>query len=194
MDFSKLIQDDLTADWVKNIIQQLSPYPYLADFLIIVTSFMVGALLALLLFLLLRPILQRFYQRHCTMNAELLLCIRRMIVSFVGCLPVIIVGYCVWCDGMHQWIASLIYKPLSGMLIALLALTATYAIRSFGLWYKQQPNAKQRPIDGLLRIAISFVWTAAVIIFISLLIKKSPIYLLSGLGAIAAEKLEVRFG
>ena len=62
----------------------------------------------------------------------------------------------------------------------------TYAIRSFGLWYKQQRNAAQRPIDGLLRIAISFVWTAAVIVFISLLLKKSPIYLLSGLGAVAA--------
>ena len=186
MDFSKLIQDDLTADWVKNIVHKLSPYPYLADILIILCSFACGALLSALLFFLLRGILHRFYRRHCEMNAVLLACIRQMIVSFVRCLPVIIVGYCVWCDGMHQWIASLIYKPLSGMLIALLALTATYAIRSFGLWYKQQPNAKQRPIDGLLRIAISFVWTAAVIIFISLLIKKSPIYLLSGLGAIAA--------
>ena len=186
MDFSKLIQDDLTADWVKNIVHKLSPYPYLADFLIILSSFAVGALLSLLLFLLLRPLLYRFYRRHCEMNAELLLCIRRMIVSLVGCLPVIIIGYCVWCDGMHQWVASLIYKPLSGILIALLALTVTYAIKSFGLWYKQQPNAKQRPIDGLLRIAISFVWTAAVIIFISMLIRKSPIYLLSGLGAVAA--------
>ena len=32
MDFSKLIEDDLTAQWVKDIIQKLSPYPYLADF------------------------------------------------------------------------------------------------------------------------------------------------------------------
>ena len=138
MDFSKLIQDDLTADWVKKIIQKLSPYPYLADLLIILSSFAVGALLALLLFLLLRSLLCRFYRRHCEMNAELQLCIRRMIVSFVGCLPVIVVGYCVWCDGMHQWVASLIYKPLSGVLIALLATTVTYAIKSFGLWYKQQ--------------------------------------------------------
>ena len=186
MDFTKLIQDDLTADWVKNIVRQLSPYPYLADFLIIVCSFGMGALLSLLLFLVLRPILHHFYRKHCEMNAELMLCIRRMIASFVGCLPVIAVGYCVWCDGMHQWVASLIYKPLAGALIALLALTITYAIKSFGLWYKQQRNAKQRPIDGLLKIAISFVWTAAVIVFISMLLKKSPIYLLSGLGAVAA--------
>ena len=186
MDFSKLIQDDLTADWVKELISRLSPYPYLADILVILCSFASGALFSLLLFFLLRNILQRFYRRHCEMNVELLDCIRRMTVSFVGCLPVLLVGYCVWCDGMHEWVASLIYKPLSGALIALLALTLTYAIKSFGLWYKQQRHAEQRPIDGLLRIAVSFVWTAAIIIFVSLLVKKSPVYLLSGLGAVAA--------
>ena len=186
MDFSKLIQDDLTADWVKDIIQKLSPYPYLADVLIILCSFAAGALLALLLFLLLRPMLHRFYRRHCEMNPELLACIRKMIVSFVGCLPVIVIGYNVWCDGMHEWIAILIVKPLWGILIALLALTVTYAVKSFGLWYKQQRHAEQRPINGLLKITISFVWTAAVIVFISLLVGKSPIYLLSGLGAVAA--------
>ena len=186
MDFSKLIQDDLTAEWVKSLIQKLSPYPYLADFLVIVSSFAGGAVLALLLFWLLRSLLHRFYRRHCEMNAELLLCIRRMIVFFVGCLPVILVGYCVWCDGIHEWVASLIYKPLGGTVIAFLALTVTYAIKSFGLWYKQQRHAEQRPIDGLLKITISFVWTAAVIVFVSLLIGKSPVYLLSGLGAVAA--------
>jgi len=88
MDFSKLIEDDLTAQWVKDIIQKLSPYPYLADFLVIVSVFAGGAILALLLFLLLRSVLHRFYRRHCEMNTALLTCIRRMIISFVGCLQV----------------------------------------------------------------------------------------------------------
>ena len=152
MDFTKLIEDDLTSVWVKDIIHKLSPYPYLADVLVILSSFAVGALLSLLLFLLLRRILHRFYRRHCEMNADLQVCIRRMIVYFVGCLPVICVGYCVWCDGVHEWVAVLIHKPLGGIVIIFLALTVTYAIRSFGLWYKQQRHAEQRPIDGLLNI------------------------------------------
>ena len=186
MDFSKLIQDDLTATWVKDIIQKLSPYPYLADLLVILSSFAGGAVLALLLFFLLRRLLHRFYRRHCNLNTELQLCITRMIVPFVGCLPIIVVGYCVWCDGIHEWVAVLIHRPLGGIIVAFLAVTVTYAIKSFGLWYKQQRHAEQRPIDGLLRIAISFVWAAALIVFISLLIGKSPVYLLSGLGAVAA--------
>ena len=87
MDYSKLIEDEFTAQWVKDIIQKLSPYPYLADFFVIVSSFAVGALFSLLLFFLLRPILNRFYRRHCELNDALQACIRKMIVSFVSCLP-----------------------------------------------------------------------------------------------------------
>ncbi|MBO4631588.1 MAG: hypothetical protein J5858_06670, partial [Lentisphaeria bacterium] len=171
MNFSKLIEDDLTADWVKTAIQNLTPYPYLADILIILTSFAGGALFSLLLYLLLRPMLHRFYKRHCQMNTELLACIRNMIVFFVGCLPVVLVGYCVWCDGIHEWVAVMVHKPLGGIVVTFLALSVTYAIKSFGLWYKQQRHAEQRPIDGLLTLTISFVWTAAVFIFIALLVE-----------------------
>ena len=186
MDTSKLIEDEFTAEWVKDIIQKLSPYPYLADILVIVSSFAAGAVFSVLLFWLLRSILNRFYSRHCEMNPALQACIRQMTVCFVGCLPLLFVSYCVWCDGIHEWIAVAIIKPLWGIAIALLALTASYAIKSFGLWYKQQRHAEQRPIDGLLRLAISFVWVVAIIIFVSMLVEKSPIYLLSGLGAAAA--------
>jgi len=72
------------------------------------------------------------------------------------------------------------------MIVVALASAMTYAIRSFGLWYKQQRNAAQRPIDSLLRVAIGLVWTAAVILFFSLVLNRSPFYLLSGLGAMAA--------
>ena len=186
MDFSKLIEDEFTPEWVKSIIHDLSPYPYLADILVIASSFAVGALISVMLYLLLRRILNRFYGRHCEMNPALQSCIREMAFSFVGCLPLIFVSYSVWCDGIHEWVAVMIIKPLWGIGIALLALTGTYAIRSFGLWYKQQRHAEQRPIDGLLTLAICFVWTAAVIVFIAMLVEKSPIYLLSGLGAAAA--------
>jgi len=186
MDYSKLIEDEFTPEWVKAVIHDLSPYPYLADILVIVSSFAFGALISMILYLLLRRILNRFYSRHCEMNPTLRACIGKMIFSFVGCLPVMLVGYSVWCDGIHEWVAILICKPLWGIVIVLLSLTLSYAIKSFGMWYKQQRHAEQRPIDGLITLTISFVWVAAVIIFISLMVEKSPIYLLSGLGAAAA--------
>ena len=59
-------------------------------------------------------------------------------------------------------VAALVLCFGAGIGIALLALTGTYAIKSLGLWYKQQRHAEQRPIDGLLTLTISFVWTIAV--------------------------------
>ena len=186
MDFSKLIQTELTPLWLKDIIQKLAPYPYLADILVISCAFLGGAVMAQLLFLLLRPILNRFYSRYGEINPALHACIRSMIISFVSCLPVVFVGYGVWHDGIHEWVAILICKPLEGILIVLLALTVTYAIKSSGILYKQRRHAEQHPIDGLISLTIGFVWVAAAIIFISMLLGKSPIYLLSGLGAVAA--------
>ena len=186
IDFSKLIEDEMTPEYAKRIIHDLSPYPYLADLLVIASSFAVGVIFSICLFFLLRPIMNHFYRKFCTMSEDLHRCIQRMIISFVSCLPLVLISYSVWCDGIHEWVAVMILKPLWGIGIALLALTGTYAIKSFGLWYKQQRNAEQRPIDGLLRLTISFIWAAAVIVFIAMLVEKSPIYLLSGLGAIAA--------
>ena len=186
MDFSKLIQTDLTPLWLKNIVQSLSPYPYLADILMISFAFAGGAVLAQLLYYLLRPILDRFYSRYGTINPALHNCIRKMVISFVSCLPVVFIGFGVWHDGIHEWVAVLVCKPVAGILIALVALTVTYAIKSSGLLYKQRRHAEQHPIDGLISLTIGFVWVAAAIIFISLLLGKSPVYLLSGLGAVAA--------
>ena len=186
IDFSKLIEDEMTPEYAKRIIHDLSPYPYLADLLVIASSFAVGVIFSICLFFLLRPIMNHFYRKFCTMSEDLHRCIQRMIISFVACFPLVLISYSVWCDGIHEWVAVMILKPLWGIGIALLALTGTYAIKSFGLWYKQQRNAEQRPIDGLIELAICFVWAAAIIVFIAMLIEKSPVYLLSGLGAIAA--------
>lgn len=185
MDYSKLIENEFTPEWAKSAIHTLSPYPYLADILVVLSSFAVGAILSLLLFFLLRPILNRFCRRHCELNAALQVCISRMIISFVACLPLVLVSYFVWCDGIHKWVAVVIIKLLWGIGIALLALTGTYAFKSFGLWYKQKRHAEQRPINDLLSLAISFVWTAAVAVFIAMLVETRPIYLLFGFCTIA---------
>jgi len=185
MFFSKLLQSEDTADWIKQTFSSFSSYPYLVDIIVLLLAFAIGAVLSLLLFFLLHRILLRFYRRHCEMSPELLQCIRKMIFSFVSCLPILSVAYNVWVDGVHEWIVILILKLMEGMLIFCLTLALTYGIRSFGLWYKQQKNSEQRPIDGLLTISILFVWAGAIIVFVSFMLNRSPIYLLSGLGAIA---------
>jgi len=186
MDFSKLLQDEATMQWTKDIIAKLAPYPYLADIIVLLLALVIGSIFFSLLFFILHRILLRFYRRHCELSSELLSCIRKMTLFAASCLPTYLICYCIWVDGIHEWVALLSSKLLWGVFLFFLTMALTYGIRSFGLWYKQQRNAEQRPIDGLLVVSIFFVWTGAIIILVSILLNKSPLYLLSGLGAIAA--------
>jgi len=186
MNFSRLLKEEFTAEWVKQVIAQMRPYPYLADAVVLLLAFAIGALVATLVYFLLHRFLLRVYRRHCRLSPDLLRCIRNMSFCLVSCLPIYSIAYCAWIDGIHEWVALLTRELMEGMIVISLASALTYAIWSFGLWYKQQRDAAQRPIDSLLRTAIGFVWAAALILFFSLVLNKSPIYLLSGLGAMAA--------
>jgi len=186
VDFTKLLQDEGTAEWVRRAISQMKPYPYLADAVVVVLAFAIGAVFSIVLYFLLRHFLSRFYRRYCELSPKLLRCIRNLSFSLVSCLPFFVIAYCSWIDGIHEWVALLTRELMEGMIVIALASAMTYGIRSFGLWYKQQRNAAQRPIDSLLRVAIGLVWAAATILFFSLVLNKSPFYLLSGLGAMAA--------
>jgi len=186
MDFTKLLQCEETAEWTKQLAARFAPYPYLTDAIAVVSSLAIGAILASGLYFVLDQFLLRFYRRHCRLNEDLLRCISKMSFSLVSCLPIMLVAYCVWIDGIHEWVAVTTRELMRGLSVLALASAATSAIRSFGLWYKQQRNAAQRPIDGLLNVAVGFVWTGTAILFFSILLGKSPLYLLSGLGAMAA--------
>jgi len=191
MNFTRLLQDGETSEWARHAIARMHPYPYLADIVILLLAFAIGATVATLVYFLLHHALLRFYRRYCTLSEELHRCIRKMSFCLVSILPIYSIAYCSWIDGIHEWIALLTRELMEGMIVISLASAMTYGIWSFGLWYKQQHNSSQRPIDSLLRVAIGLVWTTAVILFFSLVLNKSPFYLLSGLGAMAAVLLLV---
>lgn len=191
MNFTRLLQDTGTAEWLKHVVDRLAPVPYLADIIIIVLGWVIGSAIAIVLYSVLRRLLLRFYRKHCTLSPALQRCVSNMAFSVVSIFPIYAVVYCIWVDGVHEWVAILTRTLMEGLLVVVLAWALTYGIRSFGLWYKQLRNAAQRPIDGLLRVAIGFVWAGAIILFFSVLLNKSPVYLLSGLGAAAAVLLLV---
>ena len=57
--------------------------------------------------------------------------------------------------------------------------------------YNKQAIARSRPIKGIVQIVKIILWLTAIIIGISIVIQQSPIYLLSGLGAMTAVLLLV---
>ena len=52
--------------------------------------------------------------------------------------------------------------------------------------YEQRPGAKERPIKGFIQLAEIGVWLVGGILVVAALIDRSPVILLSGLGAMAA--------
>ena len=54
------------------------------------------------------------------------------------------------------------------------------------LWYRKQPDAQNRSIKGGIQLVQIFIVIGALIMVISMLVNKSPVMLLSGLGAVAA--------
>jgi miniconductance mechanosensitive channel len=75
--------------------------------------------------------------------------------------------------------------------LAALIITLTVAISSFlsavnTIYVAEYEHASSRPIKGYLQIITLVLWFAAVIIVLSLLMGRSPVFFLSGLGALMA--------
>lgn len=82
-------------------------------------------------------------------------------------------------------------------LIILERLVGAYTVIAFGVGltaiakfifsrYNKRQNTKGLPIKGILNISLGLIWIVLVIISVSVILDKSPAYLLTGLGAFAA--------
>lgn len=72
------------------------------------------------------------------------------------------------------------------LIILTVALAASAAVDVFDLVWQQRPDAKIRPIKGYIQVAKLVIYIIAIVLIIAALVDKSPVILLSGLGAMAA--------
>ena len=74
--------------------------------------------------------------------------------------------------------------------MALTIVCVVGAVLSFlnllALWYRKQPDSQNRSIRGVVQLIQIFIVLGALIMVASMLVNKSPVMLLSGLGAVAA--------
>ena len=75
---------------------------------------------------------------------------------------------------------AMAYTVLMASLAASAALTAANAV------YERFPVAKERPLKGLSQVAKIVLFAVAAVLIIAILIERSPVLLLSGLGAMTA--------
>jgi miniconductance mechanosensitive channel len=79
----------------------------------------------------------------------------------------------------------------SAWVLLTLAMTITAVLSAANTIYELRPGASERPIKGFIQLGQLVVYSIAAILVIATLIDRSPVILLSGVGAIAAVLLIV---
>lgn len=87
---------------------------------------------------------------------------------------------------MPEMVTAIVRNTASAFIILTLALAASASLDVVNAWYVRRPEADSKPIKGYLQILKISVYLIAAILVIAALIDKSPVILLSGLGAMAA--------
>lgn len=88
--------------------------------------------------------------------------------------------------GIHEIPAALIRNVSCAFIILVFTLALCNMLDLVDIFYRRRADAANRPIKGYLQLMKICIWTIAVILIVATLINRSPLLLLSGLGAMAA--------
>lgn len=88
--------------------------------------------------------------------------------------------------GLPAPIALVMQRVAVGLVVILIALSASAFLTALNDIYSERAGARNRPIKGYLQIAKIFIAIVAMILVISRLVGTSPVVFLSGLGALTA--------
>lgn len=88
--------------------------------------------------------------------------------------------------GLPEAAVAVVKNVAGGFIILTIALALGSALEIFNFIYMRRRNAHLKPIKGYLQIVKIVIYAIATILIIATLIDRSPLILLSGLGAMAA--------
>ncbi|MBV2133922.1 mechanosensitive ion channel family protein [Pseudomonas sp. MAP12] len=88
--------------------------------------------------------------------------------------------------GLHPAAVTVVENVCRAFIVLTIALAIGGALRQANRLYEQRPGAHLKPIKGYLQVLEIAVYALASILMIATLVDRSPLILLSGLGAMAA--------
>ncbi|MDH7942726.1 mechanosensitive ion channel family protein [Pseudohongiella sp. SYSU M77423] len=88
--------------------------------------------------------------------------------------------------GLPEGVIVLVRNVANAFIVLTLALALSGVLDMINHVYSQRPDALDRPIKGYLQVANIVIFAVAVLLMIATLLDRSPLILLSGLGALAA--------
>jgi len=88
--------------------------------------------------------------------------------------------------GLPESAVTVVRNVCSAFIVLTIALAIGALLNIVNSWYQHRPDAVNRPIKGYIQVIKIFLYALATILMIAALIDRSPVILLSGLGALAA--------
>ena len=88
--------------------------------------------------------------------------------------------------GLPEAAVTVVRNVCGGFIVLTIALALGAVLDIINLLYQRRPDARLHPIKGYLQVVKIIVYAIATILIIATLIDRSPLILLSGLGAMAA--------
>ena len=88
--------------------------------------------------------------------------------------------------GVPPEVVIVVRNLCSAIIVLMVALAIGRALWLVNTLYQRKPDAKIRPIKGYIQVVTIVVYAVAVVLGIAALVDRSPLILLSGLGAMAA--------
>ena len=88
--------------------------------------------------------------------------------------------------GRPNALVTVVQNVCSAFIVLTIALALGSALNMVNVLYSRRPSARLKPIKGYVQVSKIVIYAIAVILMIATLIDRSPLILLSGLGAMAA--------
>jgi miniconductance mechanosensitive channel len=111
----------------------------------------------------------------------------RLIERLANVLPAIVVSIGImFVPGVPSVVITVIQNLANAFIVLTVALAIADALDIVNIVYQKREDARLRPIKGYIQVAKIIIYVVAAILIIAALVDRSPVLLLSGLGAMAA--------
>ncbi|MGX5915657.1 mechanosensitive ion channel family protein [Aliidiomarina sp. Khilg15.8] len=111
----------------------------------------------------------------------------RVITRLSNIVPALVLSSGVaWIPGLPEVVTEIVNNVAAAFIILTIALAIGNFLNILNRLYERRPDAAMKPIKGYVQVVSIAVYVIAVLLIVATLIDRSPLILLSGLGAMAA--------
>ena len=111
----------------------------------------------------------------------------KFIARLANVVPALIISEGIlFVPGLPEALTAVVSNVARAFSVLTVALAISHVLTLLNTLYERRPDAQHKPIKGYLQVVKIVVFVIAIIMMIALLIDRSPLILLSGLGAMAA--------